>query len=350
MKLRRSFIKASAAALLCVSLLYSGLSSSENPEAYVHALDQAGDTQDELTIAKMGFGLPDRTYNPVKSTVTRLPLGPGAKLFGGGRLTLLSNQTASQMMSFVIETAKGSVIVVDGGKEGDADHLMEKIREKGGHVSAWFITHPHSDHIGALTEILNNPDSRITIDHVYYSLEDQAWYDTNEAYRADMVVKLREALAKLPPERLHGDIVKGQEIWIDDVKVTVMNEPYLFDYNSINNSSVAYKFIMNGVSILFLGDMGPDAGDQFLAEHTPEELKSDIVQMSHHGQYGVNRQVYEAIQPSVSLWPTPDWLWNNDNGGGANSGPWSTLETRQWMQEIGVKLNYCIKDGDQVIE
>ena len=41
--------------------------------------------------------------------------------------------------------------------------------------------------------------------------------------------------------------------------------------------------------------------------------------------------------------------WNNDNGGGIGSGDWKTLETRQWMEELGIRANYCIKDGDQII-
>ena len=47
--------------------------------------------------------------------------------------------------------------------------------------------------------------------------------------------------------------------------------------------------------------------------------------------------------------PLAEWLWDNDNGGGIGSGDWKTLETRQWMEELGVRVNYCIKDGDQII-
>lgn len=278
-----------------------------------------------------------------------LSLGPGAKIFGGGRLSLLADYDRRQMLSMVLEDKNGTVVVIDGGWDIDAVHLTEVLRAKGGHVSGWFITHPHSDHVGALIGILNNPDSQITIDHVYYSLADQSWYETVEYHRADFVSSLRAALNTLPPERLHT-VEKGQEMQLGEIRVQVLNNPYLLDVTSVNNSSVAYKFFLNGVSIMVLGDMGPEAGDLFLAEQTPEALKSDIVQMSHHGQYGVNRQVYAAINPEIALWPCPDWLWDNDGGSGVGSGDWKTLETRQWMEELGVKVNYCIKDGDQIIE
>lgn len=276
--------------------------------------------------------------------------GPGERMLGGTKVTLLANQTDSQMLSVVIQTTKKNLIVIDGGTPGDSNHLLETIRAKGGKVKAWFITHPHSDHIGALTEIINNPDSQITIDNIYYNFADIAWYYANEEYRADTVAKLLKSFESVPKDRLHGSIQKGEQISVDDIKVTVMNQPYLYSNNAINNSSVAYKFEINKSKLLFLGDMGDEAGAQLLADNPPEALKADIVQMAHHGQYGVSLDVYKTIAPSICLWPTPGWLWNNDNGGGAGSGPWATPQTIQWMNDMGVTLHYSIKDGDQILE
>ncbi len=41
--------------------------------------------------------------------------------------------------------------------------------------------------------------------------------------------------------------------------------------------------------------------------------------MAHHGQAGATKQLYEAIAPKICLWPTPEWLWNNDAGNGKNT-------------------------------
>ena len=81
-----------------------------------------------------------------------------------------------------------------------------------------------------------------------------------------------------------------------------------------------------------------------------EKLKSDIVQMAHHGQNGATKELYEQINPTICMWPTPEWLWNNDSGEGKGSGPWKTLETRQWIEELKVKKNYVEKDGDITIK
>lgn len=66
----------------------------------------------------------------------------------GGELRLLACADIWQNLSCVMKTKEGAVIVVDGGRDVDAPHLIEVIQELGGHVDAWLLTHPHSDHVG----------------------------------------------------------------------------------------------------------------------------------------------------------------------------------------------------------
>lgn len=272
-------------------------------------------------------------------------------LFGGGELMLIGSQAASQNESFLITSKSGKLIMVDGGLPEDTEHLKEILRARGGRVAAWLITHPHSDHVGALTNILNDPASGITIDAIYYNFAPIEWYWANEEYRAQMVADCMAALANLSPSVNHPNIRKGEVINVDDVRITVMNEPYLFQTNAINNSSVAYRVELNGRRIMFLGDMGVPAGNSFLNEYKDNlnELKAEIVQMAHHGEQGVDRNVYEAIGAHTCLWCCPQWLWDNDKGGGANSGTWKTLEVRGWMRDLKVRTHVVAKDGDQVL-
>ena len=315
----------------------AGSVSPQTSNSGVRVIYSAGSSQ-----TKVG---PGAEYSPVTTVTT-----PITGYLGGSKLNLLANQTASQMLSVLIETNQGKLIMIDGGVEEDAQHLIEVLAARGGQVDTWLVTHPHSDHIGALNYILNHPECGITVNNIYYSFADISWYQQYEAYRADTVQMLMNTFAALPPEKLHGDIYKGQEIQVDNVKITVMNLPYLFSNNAINNSSVAYMLDINGKKALFLGDMGEEAGRQFLADNSPESLKCDIVQMAHHGQYGVSKEVYQVLQPEICLWSCPQWLWDNDSGSGLDSGNWFTLDTRRWMAELGVPYHVCIKDGDQVIQ
>ena len=263
-----------------------------------------------------------------------------------GELWMLGSDTGAQNLSIVIKSAKGKLIVVDGGWEADAEKLSRLILEQGGTVDAWLITHPHEDHVGALCAILNDENNKIKIKNVYCSLATPEWYRTVSPTGAGIADQLINALAKLPAGVIQSNIGRGTEIRLGDVNIRVLNNRGTYTSNGVNNSSLVYKINVSGVSIMILGDLAYDGGKDLLKICTANELKSDIVQMAHHGQQGVDQDVYARIAPTTCLWPTPAWLWNNDNGDGLGSGPWGTLETRRWMAALGVKDNRMLSDGD----
>lgn len=279
------------------------------------------------------------------------PVTDSSAMFGPGRLTMLANHaTSAQQLSVIIETGQGGLIVVDGGWTTSADYLLEQIKQKGGHVQAWLLTHPDSDHVGALADILYKHREEITIDGVYYSFAPDSWYAEKDPDVGNMLGYLKGALALLPPEKLHGDIVSGQVINAGPAKIQVLNQAYQCTSDFVNNSSATYMVSLNGTNTVFLGDLAKAGGEKLMTDLNLSALKCDIVQLSHHGQNGVDYEVYKALKPKAALWPTPQWLWDNDNGGGAESGPWLTQQTKNWMVRLGVQANFCIKDGDQVIE
>ena len=269
---------------------------------------------------------------------------------GGAELRLLTCADGGQNLSCVIRTAAGSVIVVDGGREVDKAHLTEVIQSMGGRVSAWLLTHPHNDHVGALTEILNDASNPVEIDKIYYSFLENNYYEQGEHQgRMSDLTNLQAAFQNMDPAKLYAPVKKGDQILVDDVLITVMNDPYACPQNTFNNSSVGYRLEVGGKRILFLGDMGWQAGENLLKVCSANELKADVVQMSHHGQAGVEREVYEVISPEICLWPTPQWLWDNEKSGVAGAGSYKTLEVRGWMKALGAERHLTIKDGDRIL-
>ena len=263
-----------------------------------------------------------------------------------GELWMLGSTTGAQNLSIVIKSPHGKLIVVDGGWEADAEKLSSLILQQGGKVDAWLITHPHEDHVGALCAILNDTSRKIKIEKIYCSLATPDWYRQVSPTGAGIADQLLSAFTKLPVGTVTNNIGRGTEINIDDVNIRVLNNRGVYTYNGVNNSSMVYKIRVSGQSILILGDLAYDGGKDLIKTCTAAELKSDIVQMAHHGQQGIDQDAYALIAPTTCLWPTPAWLWNNDNGGGVGSGPWGTLTTRAWMDALGVKDNRSLKDGD----
>lgn len=278
----------------------------------------------------------------MSSASTSISTGAG----GVGELWMLGSTTGAQNLSIVIKSPNGKLIVIDGGWEADADKLSSLILQQGGNVDAWLITHPHEDHVGALCAILNDSVRKIKIDKIYCSLATPDWYRQVSPTGAGIADQLLSAFTKLPVGTVTNNIGRGTEINIDDVNIRVLNNRGVYTYNGVNNSSMVYKIRVSGQSILILGDLAYDGGKDLIKTCTAAELKSDIVQMAHHGQQGVDQDAYALIAPTTCLWPTPAWLWDNDNGGGVGSGPWGTLTTRAWMDALGVKDNRSLKDGD----
>lgn len=263
-------------------------------------------------------------------------------------LTQLGNMTTRQMMGYFLKTKDNKNIVIDGGTTEDSQNLIDYINQNGGEVDTWFITHPHEDHVGAIIEILNN--TQIPIHNIYVTLNTSEWY---EAYGDGRGNEAQELIQALEVDRVKDKVKEvelGQEIQVDNItfKILGVKNPEITE-NAMNNSSMVIKCMVNDKSIIFLGDTGIESGEKLL-KNQREELKADYVQVAHHGQAGAGEELYKAISPKVAMWPTPDWLWNNDSGEGEDSGTWKTKETRAWLENIGVKENIIEKDGNITIK
>ncbi len=256
----------------------------------------------------------------------------------------LPNQTNSQIMSYVIRTQGGRVIVIDGGTTGDGPYLKGFLAALGNTVDAWFMSHAHDDHFGALTAILGSADVP-RIERMYASLPDMEWLrrhglDQDMKPYAHFLEAVRKAELRVV------EPVLGEAFEIDSVRVEVLGlrNPEL-TANAINNSSMVWRMSDARKSVLFLGDLGAEGGRKLLASGYAERLRADYVQMAHHGQDGVEEEVYRAINPRYCLWPTPLWLWENDKGQGKGSGPWKTLTVRSWMEKLPIERHYVMTEG-----
>lgn len=263
-------------------------------------------------------------------------------------LTQLSPKGSRQMMGYLIKTNTGKLIVIDGGTTDDTEQLIDKINKNGSKVDYWFLTHVHDDHVGAFTKIVNNTD--IEIENIYVSVNKIEWYEQNEPSRLEFTKTFLDTLSQ---EKIKNKVVEptlNEKIKIDNIEIEILGikNPEITE-NAGNEQSMVFTINTEKTKLLFLGDTGIKSSEKLLANQK-EKLKSDIVQMSHHGQAGATKELYEVIQPKICLWPTPEWLWNNDIGTGKNTGTWKTLETRGWMQELKVKKHYIAKDGNITIK
>ena len=260
------------------------------------------------------------------------------------KIIQMHNSTPSQMMGFLLVTDGGKLIAVDGGTEGDAPEFKRLVREHGGHIDFWFLTHPHHDHHDVFVTLSEHPEADITADLVCYSPAPADFMVLDKDQTINDIIRFRSAL-QITPYPVH--ILKaGESFETDNVRIDVLrvvNESLKEDF--INNLSIVFRITEHlpgekTFKMIFLGDLGRQGGEELLASYAEDRsaLKADAVQMAHHGQNGVELPVYEAIAPRYAFWPTPDWLWTNTpHGWRAGSGPWKTLEVRAWMERLGAE-------------
>ena len=261
----------------------------------------------------------------------------------------LESRVNSQINSYVILTHSGKVIIMDGGDEVDKDYLRGFIDALGGKVDAWFVSHPHNDHMGALKVILENPQG-LQIDKIYHSRFTETLIDTEEKRWADYTRAFYALLDNAKGTEVI-DCHCGDEFEIEGINFKILTEknPEILG-NGYNNSSMVIKMWDKHKSFIFLGDLGVEAGDKLLASEYAKDLECDYLQLAHHGNWAVKKNFYEKVKFRAALWPSPTWLYNNDAGKGFNTAHFESVIVRGWMKELDIKEHYVACEGLAKIE
>ncbi len=304
--------------------------------------------------------------------------------------------TYFQEMSYVVKTAEGKILVIDGGwQNGNYDgkylySFLQKITGKAiPHVDGWFITHNHSDHYGAFLSIAKLYPNGITVDAVYSNLPSAAEVDkyfsgtdtatlkANLPLVPNAAKKLKNAEggpvkmvtlnsihsgkcnSMLDFDELHIDVLltcddvfwgcdnittKYSATQANDARPAFSNKT-LKEIVSINfnESSMVFRMTFSGKSVLITGDAAYACGVMLKRYHDANatdsskyfNLKSDVVQLAHHGWSGLQKTVYTAIDPDVGLWPSAIEVYNSPK----DSTQYRTYYARQWFSEMGA-ANY----------
>lgn len=262
------------------------------------------------------------------------------------------NQTIAQGLSILVTDNNENIIVFDGGRVEDSDYLCEIIKDKGGIVSTWYITHIHDDHLGALYDILSKKRTDITIKEIAYQFADFDWYYSKMGADAGIVKLFENAiieynayLVSIGREQIkvEDNILSSDKRaraylhrddngkLISDINVFAINDNvYKLDQDPINNTSVVYYVdieknindskLKEFIGLVVFGDLGFEGGkklfnyiDEF-EDGFKRIYNADILVLSHHGQNGIDPELYKRFKPKVVIWPTSKDVYENVNG------------------------------------
>ncbi len=281
----------------------------------------------------------------VNSDIIETEEGMKVTIIGGSNMEDKGNINSA---GYIIRSKNNQLIIVDGGRDVDAEIIFDYIIKLGnGTVNHWYITHPH--HIGALIKLLD--EKEITVENLYYSFNSDEWYKEYDKRGYEVEHSMIEHLNN---KKIKNRIscTKDQIIEMDNIECEIIRiaNPEVTKSDNGNDSSMVFKMTAKDVnkSMIFLGDAFTYTTKELL-ENT-EKLKADAVQMAHHGQNGVNRAVYEAIDPELCFFNCPKWLYDNNlDDKGYDTGDWQTIEVRSWLEAMGT-TNILAYEGDQTIK
>lgn len=254
-------------------------------------------------------------------------------------ITQFADVEGYQCLSYLIEDGRGGLAVVDGGRAWQSLSLVEEIKKRGGHVDYWIITHPHDDHCGVLSSVLEAgwDKTEISIGEILIGEMD---YEAvkKQGIRVDAYSYLLMGLEG------HENVVwlkAGDEKNILGLKMEVLhscNELVINESDNIlNDGSMVFKLSAKEESMLFLADAGELVADEIMTEYG-EKLNADYVQMSHHGNGSLPDAFYEMVSPKAALFDAPDWLMENRNKETGEEANYTTPHYIELMNRLGADI------------
>ena len=221
-------------------------------------------------------------------------------------------------MGYIFRLEDGSFIVYDGGYESNAKDLMMNLSKlcitDTIHVRAWIITHDHGDHYSAFNKIANTNSyaKRLNIDYVMYAPTTSDEANVINYYS----------------EKLYADVAKfkgtvllpvhaGMTFNILNVKLEILQTPDMLSIHGkiadFNDTSIISRIVSQDGSAMMLADACGRSAD-WLVANVGDGLKSDIVQVAHHGVETGSIPLYDKIAAPMVFWPCNQELFASQRG------------------------------------
>ncbi len=190
----------------------------------------------------------------------------------------------------------GYDILVDAGEKSYGDDVVKALKDAEVDDLEFLVaTHPHSDHIGGISKVLEN-----------YTVENFVMPDVE--HNTTTYEKLLDKII----EKDINVIIPSQGtdlIDIEGVNVKVIS-PEITNDDNLNNYSICLRVDYGNTRLILTGDAEAKIEEMILDSGIA--INADIYQVGHHGSVTSNTQAFlEAMQPQIAVISSGK---NNDYG------------------------------------
>lgn len=263
-----------------------------------------------------------KTYLPAKRPIT----GYSRKV----EPTVTMMALGDMGTSIVIQLEDGSFVLIDGGRgntnyQEDSTALWNFLSSKAPNGEkpriTWLVTHIHTDHRALVQKFLPTYKNRIDLELVVWNFPDfneiEAHYDPDwkeggttikpaEGY-ATPVATLNELIKTNFPNTPIYTYHTGEKLYLPgcEIEFLVCHEDYyLNNFQWINDTSLTCRVTMQGKTMMVFGDTTQSVSNKIITPAYGDYIKSDILQVAHHGNRGGTLATYKAVDPDICLWTT----------------------------------------------
>ncbi|MBO7303380.1 MAG: hypothetical protein J6U68_04260 [Clostridia bacterium] len=223
-------------------------------------------------------------------------------------VTLLNQGTKSNGtqqgsgLGIIYHLPNGKFLIYDGGYKAN-DGLYTTLKKLAGNskivIAAWIISHPHADHEEAFDTFIDKHLKDVRIENIMYNYTKFSDQYGNSDTIKNYIKKLDRTTNVIKPHsgQIYNFGSSSVEILytIEDFMPTTLDD--------INTASMIVRVKVKGQTTILLGDALEKAAT-ILTNMYGAHLKSDMVQLAHHGTTPGTKALYTNINAPVLFWPS----------------------------------------------
>lgn len=220
-------------------------------------------------------------------------------------------------MAYVIRLCDGRFVLIDtmSDEYEAAESILETLKEQNTVyekpvLAACFFTHAHEDHFGAFLRIMKEHADEVVFGDIIYN------WPNHENLENISCISDHTEFDEYVKKMTGANVIKvrsGQRFCYADTVFDILytcDDLYPNVIKNLNDTSTVMRMEMNGRRVMWLGDAQVEASACICERYGADSLKSEIMQVAHHGFWGGSAELYRNIDADVLLWPVPDFWYH----------------------------------------